>query len=858
MKTYIFPGIALIFCSIFFYSTLSGQSQWYQTNPSPPLVDFTDIQFVSDQSGWVVGENGTLLRTTNAGLNWEQHYLYSDQDLFSVHFLDEMTGWVGGKYYSLYKTNNGGTIWEKVTTNLYKISHLQFINEAIGWATYNNKIYKTINGGWNFELCSDALEGDAINLVFTSENYGFAISELSEFIRTIDGGENWEVQEFYSAYSVNDLYFLNDNEGWVSTSDGRIFKTTDFGATWETLYVNTTEEIRNIHFYTSEHGIAITRNSCHHTYNGGETWSAIPFSGNYYAHVDGFTDNGIIALIAEDDGSALISADYGNSWTLNNSSTLLDLFTIGQASDQRLVVAGENGVIICSEDMGLSWQGQNSNTTKDILDVCFSSENKGWAVGNQVLLYTNDGGDNWEEKDVFTFYIMRSVFSINDDIIYCSGDNGRVYKTVDGGENWVEIYPQVWEVFNDIYFLDENTGFIAGEGGKCLKTTNGGSSWINIETNLFTEIYCVYFKDSIWGWLGSANGLFYTNDGGNSWQESLLNNQSLGPIRNFQYINDTNLWVSKQSQLLHSMDGGISWTKCLEITNDYIYDMIFIEDDFGIAVGRDGIILKTEDLSYLAPGIITEIDDTIACADNSFFVSANAIGNDLHYQWYQSDSPLPNTDTSKLVFANIHPENGGFYRYEVFNEAGIQRSGVFSITVKTAAVVLASPPDSTIFETDTIQFQLAVTGALPILYQWQKNGEDIPGANYNVYPIYGVQLSDSGYYQCIVWNECNIDTTDAAYLTVLPASAINEKKFDFQLKVSPNPVLSFCRVEFDQLIKTGAYSIFSLKGEKVKHGSISHTSLFEIDVSLLKPGIYLLAINNGDCWKSTKFLKIME
>lgn len=53
-----------------------------------------------------------------------------------------------------------------------------------------------------------------------------------------------------------------------------------------------------------------------------------------------------------------------------------------------------------------------------------------------------------------------------------------------------------------------------------------------------------------------------------------------------------------------------------------------------------------------------------------------------------------------------------------------------------------------------------------LMYQWQKDGNNIPGADSNVYTISSVAESDEGEYQCVVSNFAGTVISDPASLTL--------------------------------------------------------------------------------------------
>ena len=68
---------------------------------------------------------------------------------------------------------------------------------------------------------------------------------------------------------------------------------------------------------------------------------------------------------------------------------------------------------------------------------------------------------------------------------------------------------------------------------------------------------------------------------------------------------------------------------------------------------------------------------------------------------------------------------------------------------------------------DTVIFQTRALGKEPLIYQWQKNGADIAGADSNILVLHAVQIQDSASeYRCIVSNVYGSDTSGAAMLRV--------------------------------------------------------------------------------------------
>lgn len=123
---------------------------------------------------------------------------------------------------------------------------------------------------------------------------------------------------------------------------------------------------------------------------------------------------------------------------------------------------------------------------------------------------------------------LRGLSVVNDKIIWVSGSNGTIGKSVDGGENWKWYSVKGFEKrdFRDIEAFDATTALIivVGEPGYILKTSDGGENWKVVYEDHTKGV----FLDAMEFWhlhsgivIGDPiDGKFYilrTFDGGTTW-----------------------------------------------------------------------------------------------------------------------------------------------------------------------------------------------------------------------------------------------------------------------------------------------------------------------------------------------------
>lgn len=123
---------------------------------------------------------------------------------------------------------------------------------------------------------------------------------------------------------------------------------------------------------------------------------------------------------------------------------------------------------------------------------------------------------------------LRGLSVVTDKVVWVSGSNGSVGKTLDGGATWQWIKPKGYEKldFRDIEAFNEKEAVVvnAGSPAYILKTVDGGESWTESYKNVDTAIFldglgfwdknkAIIFGDPI----GNKMQLLKTIDAGKSW-----------------------------------------------------------------------------------------------------------------------------------------------------------------------------------------------------------------------------------------------------------------------------------------------------------------------------------------------------
>ncbi len=207
-------------------TTNAGENWFYQYPDSS--TDFNSVYFVNQNTGWAGGTR--ILKTTNGGANWfwQSNYIGN-----SLSFADANTGWALGYFADLSTTTNGGANWIKRDLPIWFQNYpsaLQMLNSQTGYVVgaFGNMIFKSTNGGVNWFSIPLPIINIGNTVFFTDFNTGY-ISGDDKIAKTTNQGLNWTVSDYPSAQTVYSTYFVNGNTGWAVGYGGLILKTTTGG-----------------------------------------------------------------------------------------------------------------------------------------------------------------------------------------------------------------------------------------------------------------------------------------------------------------------------------------------------------------------------------------------------------------------------------------------------------------------------------------------------------------------------------------------------------------------------------------------------------------------------------------------------
>ncbi|MBE2227533.1 MAG: T9SS type A sorting domain-containing protein [Ignavibacteria bacterium] len=270
-KSTIFILVFFILACVKLYSQPYG---WFSQS-SGTSNNLNGVYFASASTGIIVGQSGTILRTTNGGTNWATVTSGTNVHLFAVHFINGNTGWVVGDVGVILRTTNGGSSWGNQPTGVgYQLRSVSFINSTTGFAAgWYGTFLRTTNSGTNWVLYSTGLTSNLTSVSFADANNGFAAGQFGKIIRTTNGGVNWTQITSGTTSQIEKVNFTAISEAVIIGEGGFIRKSTNLGNNWVVQSSGTSNwlmanSVKNQNFYVLVGDYGTVRK----TSNGGTNW----------------------------------------------------------------------------------------------------------------------------------------------------------------------------------------------------------------------------------------------------------------------------------------------------------------------------------------------------------------------------------------------------------------------------------------------------------------------------------------------------------------------------------------------------------------------------------------------------------
>ncbi len=300
----------------------------------------------------------------------------------------------------------------------------------------------------------------------------------------------------------------------------------------------------------------------------------------------------------------------------------------------------------------------------------FFSKKKGWVISGGEILFTTNGGHDWNRNVTKPDFRLRSAYFYDLYEGWAVDTSGNLYQYNSKEKKWdftasplsplrpkrdwspLNFNPAESEIstgafsldndpanllaiientphYTDLFFLNDKLGWLIDSNGNLYTTTNGGNRWDTLLSTDYISVKKLTFVDKNIGFILSKNKLYRSEDGGRKWAPITTTGPEFDvnendPILDFEALSSTDIYaLHANSALLKTKNAGLTWEETSYSIPEYRFSSMSISDpDHGWLFYDNGKILHTEQHESPIPSQLNDADylDYLYSDEAPFFV----------------------------------------------------------------------------------------------------------------------------------------------------------------------------------------------------------------------------------------------
>jgi photosystem II stability/assembly factor-like uncharacterized protein len=548
-----------------FMRTTDAGASWYFhhqagkfSNSAQAIGQNNDVWYLNAATGIVAGDRGYIGRTTNGGTTFDSvanGLIPVAQRANAIWFADANTGYVSagtasGFNGTIVKTTDGGLNWTSIyTTTATTVQTVTGTDAQTVYAVLaDGGVIKTTNGGTTWSTPTPNTVGIFMyNISFLNATTGFVVGSQAGLYRTTNAGTTWDTlprpQVDWAYYQMK---IISPTEIYAVGDPSFLYKSTNLGTTWTSLPIiplaggpSETLEWFSLEKQGTVLTLAGTYGIIAKSTDGGNTWSSnhVQLTTQLRFDIQVVPGTRNVVAVGRQSGAGLKSvfrsSNAGDSWTSIDIGVTSDLNALSMVNSQIGYACGTNSQVVKTTNGGLTWAAVTrphaTNYTLQTLE--FIDANTGWvgvnfaAVTGGNIFKTTDGGTTWTQQTIGTTDQIVAIDMVDANVGYlCLNSSNRpIYKTTNGGTNWTAVTQPFTGQIRDIRALDASNVYIgAGSGtgtNRVGKSTDGGATWTQIALPITVDVNSLDFKDVNTGYVtgNSTTVVCKTTNAGSTW-----------------------------------------------------------------------------------------------------------------------------------------------------------------------------------------------------------------------------------------------------------------------------------------------------------------------------------------------------
>jgi uncharacterized protein (TIGR02145 family) len=442
-------------------------------------------------------------------------------------------------------------------------------------------------------------QGNRINDVYAfSNSEAIAVGATGLVMKTTNAGDNWTISKLETSEWLYAVHFADANNGYIAHGDGNVSKTVDAGANWTLVTKPNSSAIYDIWAKSSMEVLCLDYSGkIFKSTDGGSTWGEItnPGSGSTYLNDIYFFDGNLGFIVGGNTSYSrseiFKTTDGGSTWNVISSPVESALTSVTFVDSNTGFIVGEGGAILKTVDAGETWSLYSNSGASypeytsgaiytKFSTVLFFDQNNGLAAGEARVYYTTDGGTSWAEGYYGYGDNSQTVYINGTSSAIALGDDGLLLSTANKGQTWAKDFDYNTESFYGLSFKG-SVGYATATGGKVLKSTDNGETWTYLtQSGDYKSALTISDQNAII----AGTSVYASSDGGSSWTYKSIDGS--GSIWGLVSPKNSNIVYGVGSnRVIKSTDNGVNWANLTSPYASTLYDVCFVDDNTGVAVG---------------------------------------------------------------------------------------------------------------------------------------------------------------------------------------------------------------------------------------------------------------------------------
>lgn len=572
-------------------STTNGGQAW-NNYPLPHRAMASAIDFVTPSLGWVLAQGGngahptvSLLKTQDGGRRWTIEMTIPTGLSGNLSMTPHGGYAIIGQH--LYYTASPTAGWKSIALPQGAIpTAVSAVNGSDAWVAAQvgsqSQVFSTTDQGAHFTSIYTT-KSAIVEISIASPSTGHLLlgmpggyeGPLGPLETTTDGGQSWSS----SAISANGIgagmNFPAGRDAWIGTTNGAqgvmssgLMVTSDSGNHWVSIGPNRGWQLRDIAMVSPGQGFVLgvgptgapflaktTDNGAHWS----QVWpNPVPLVTDFVSPTHGYGLG-----IADNARAIFVTHDGGLHWTLQNPRPGVTFSqasywkNFGLAIAQAYDAKGQNIVAVYrTANQGLTWQKISAIPTALSQSVTVLGPTTAILSTFGKTYASTDGGQTWS-------LVSKTPMS--------PGKASRTTDFIGIHQRWVYSSSNGWGHRARLTFVDHGTSQVVYTwprnqkrlylSGTTVDFLNRQVGWIVLQTMVRTnKTFIKPGSSKKFFVIDTVNQLIKTMNGGKSWAVETTFPTNLSITTGPQFVNDEVGFMTINTHLLTTKDGGHTWT----------------------------------------------------------------------------------------------------------------------------------------------------------------------------------------------------------------------------------------------------------------------------------------------------------